>query len=210
MLYISTISIVFRIFVYIIGISIISGVQISITNLGPSLKKVFVTPVMIGMFLGILVFIIQNLTPQVNGYSFLRLDKSVPVLYAPVKTSAQLVSPLCMFMIGMSIGEAQISECIKDRFAWLIALLRNIIGPVLVGLTCFALHKAGLFRFNEYQLLAMVIGFSAPVSVTLSIACSQYHRAETLASRSCVISTLLTLFTFPLSFVFCHLLMNFM
>ena len=58
MLYISTISIVFRIFVYIIGYTIISGEEITAKNIGSSMKKVFLILVMFGMFLGILVFLL--------------------------------------------------------------------------------------------------------------------------------------------------------
>lgn len=214
LLYISTISIVFRIFVYIIGYSIISGEKITRENFGSSFKKVFLNPVMIGMFAGIFVFLVQNVTPQVlvgdRTYSFLRIDKTLPVMYVTVKSLASMISPLCMFMIGMSIAEAELSECIKDRFAWLIALLRNIAGPIVVTLLCFIIHKTGLFTFNEYSMISIVVGFSAPISVTLSIMCVQAHREEQLASRACLISTLLTLVTFPMSFVLCHLFLTWM
>lgn len=198
LLYISTISIVFRIFVYIIGVTIISGEKITKEKLIPQLKKVFVTPVMIGMFLGIFVFLVQNKLPV------LRLDRTVPVLYSTVKVLSSLVSPLCMLLIGMSIGEAKLSECLKDKTAWILALLRNILAPAVVSLSCLLLHKTGLIHFTEYSLAAIVIGFSAPISVTLSIACMQYNREEVLASRACVISTILTLITFPLCFVLVH------
>ncbi|MCQ2587686.1 MAG: AEC family transporter [Treponema sp.] len=204
MLYISTISIVFRIFVYIVATTVISGEKITLKKLGPQLKKVFITPVMIGMFLGILVFVSQNKVP------FLRIDKSLPVLYVTVKALARMVGPLCMLLIGMSIGEAKITECLKDGFAWLLAVLRNLIAPVIILCICFLMHKTGIYHFNEYSLMAIVVGFSAPISVTLSIACMQYGKEEVLASRACVISTLLTLLTFPLSFVMVHLALQWM
>lgn len=204
MLYISTISIVFRIFVYIVATTVISGEKITLKKLGPQLKKVFITPVMIGMFLGILVFVSQNKVP------FLRIDKSLPILYVTVKALARMVGPLCMLLIGMSIGEAKITECLKDGFAWLLAVLRNLIAPVIILCICFLMHKTGIYHFNEYSLMAIVVGFSAPISVTLSIACMQYGKEEFLASRACVISTLLTLLTFPLSFVMVHLALQWM
>lgn len=213
MLCISTISIVFRIFVYIIGLSIISGQKISFSNLGTSLRKVFLTPVMIGMFLGILVFLSQNIMPQVQVeqkfYSILRIDKTLPILYVTIHSISNLLSPLCMFMIGMSIGKARLSESLSDSFAWIIALLRNIAGPLLVALICLLIHKIGLYHFNEYSLMAILIGFSAPVSVSLSIACVEHHCEEILASRSCVISTLLTIITFPAAFVLGKLILQF-
>lgn len=214
MLCISTISIVFRIFVYIIGLSIISGQKISFSNLGSSLCKVFLTPVMIGMFLGLFIFLTQNIMPKIlineKTYSVLRIDKSLPILYVTIRSISNLVSPLCMFMIGMSIGKAKLSESLSDSFAWIIALLRNIAGPILVALICLFIHKIGLYNFNEYSLMAILIGFSAPVSVSLSIACVEHHCEEILASRSCVISTLLTLITFPAAFVLGKIVLQFM
>lgn len=214
MLYISTISIVFRIFVYIIGLSIISGKKITAENFGPAMKKVFVTPVMIGMGLGILVFLIQNITPQyvVDGhsYSVFRLDKTVPILYKTVRGLAALLSPLSMFMIGMSIGQAKLAESFSDAFSWIIALLRNIFCPILTALLCLVIHKTGIYQFNEYSLMAILIGFSAPVSVTLSLACVEHHCEETIASRSCVISTILTIMTFPACFVLGHIILQFL
>ena len=205
MLYISTISIVFRIFVYVVGLSVISGQKISFSNFGVSCRKVFLTPVMIGMFLGFFVFLTQNVMPQVFAdgkyFSVLRIDKTLPVLYSAVRSLSRLVSPLCMFMIGMSIGSANLMECLGDGFAWIIALLRNVAGPVVVALVCLFIHKAGIYRFNEFSLMAVLIGFSAPVSVSLCIACVEHDCEKVVATRSCVISTLLTLVTFPAAFV---------
>ncbi|MCQ2575142.1 MAG: AEC family transporter [Treponema sp.] len=204
MLYISTIRIVFRIFVYIVAYTVISCEKITFKSLGPQLKKVFLTPVMIGMLLGILVFLLQNKIPV------LRVDKTLPVLYVTVKALAAMVGPLCMLLIGMSVGEAKLSECLKDGYAWLLAVLRNFLAPVIVLFLCFILHKTGIYHFTEYSLMAIVIGFSAPISVTLSIACMEYQKEEILASRSCVISTLMTLISFPLSFVMVHFVLQFM
>lgn len=204
LLYISTISIVFRIFVYIVAFTVISGEKITIKTLLPQIKKTFFTPVMIGMILGILVFVLQNKAP------LLRVDKTLPVLYVTVKSLAAMVGPLCMLLIGMSVGEAKFSECFKDAYAWVLAILRNIIAPVVILGLCFIIHKTGMYHFNEYSLMAIVVGFSAPISVTLSIACMQFHKEEILASRSCVISTLMTLVTFPLSFVLVHFVLQWM
>ena len=205
MLYISMLSIAFRIMVYIISYYLISGEKIEMKHLGASMKKIFVTPIMISMGLGILVYLIQNITPQVQlssgSYSFLRIDKTLPALYTPVITLSRLLNPLSMFLIGMSIGEADFSEALKDKAAWIAALGRNFVAPVIVLLGSCVIKALGLFDFDEYSLISLVIGFSAPVSVTLSITCMQFHKEEAFASRTCLISTLLCVLTLPFSFV---------
>lgn len=204
LLYISTISIVFRIFVYVVSFSIITGEKIQAENLGATVKKIFLTPIMIGMFLGIAVFLLQNKMP------FLRIDKSLPVPYVTVKSLAQLLSPLTMFLIGLTIGEARFTESLKDKTAWLIALCRNFLAPVLLLLVCFTLHRTGVFRFTQFSLISIIIAFSAPISVTLSVLCLQAGREEVLSSRACLISTLLTILSLPLMFVLCHAFWNFL
>ncbi len=212
MLYISSISVVFRIMVYIVGFYIISGERFHIKTFSASAKKIFVTPIMIGMFLGIAVWLLQDFTAQVQTeqgmYSFLRVDKTLPVLYTTVSSFCHLLNPLSMFLIGMSIGEADFSSAVKDKNAWLIAVMRNFFAPVFVLIFCCVLHLTGIVCFNEYSLAALVIGFSAPISVTLSMMCVQFHRHELLASRACFISTLLTIISMPFSFVIIHLALN--
>lgn len=198
MLYISTISIVFRIFVYIVSFFIISGEQIHFKTLGDSLKKIFLTPIMIGMILGILVFIFQNQAP------FLRIDRTMPVPYYTVKSLAALLSPLAMFLIGITIGESKFKDSFTDVWAWAVAFCRNFIAPVIVTIICVILHKTGIFTFTQMSLISVIIGFSAPMSVTLSVMCLQYNKEAEFSSRACLISTLLTIISMPLMFVVCH------
>ena len=202
---ISMISVVFRIMVYIIGYYLISGEKIQAKTFFPSLKKIFLTPIMIGMFSGIIIWLVQNWTPQVcvdgKNYSFLRIDKTLPFLYHTVRTLTNLLNPLSMILIGMSIGEADFASAFKDIKAWISALGRNFIAPILTLFVALILEKTGLVHWNEYSLISLVIGFSAPVSVSLSVFCVQFNKEEMFASRTCMISTLLTLVSLPLSFV---------
>ncbi len=198
LLYISLISIVFRVFVYIVSFALISGEKITRKNIVPTLKKVIFTPIMIGMVLGILVFLLQTKAPV------LRIDRSLPVLYRTVKSLSGLLSPLAMFLIGLSLGESDFSDSFRDRDAWITAGLRNVVAPVLVLGICLALHYSGIILFTEYSLVTLVIAFSAPVSVTLSVFCMQFGRDEQFASRTCLLSTLCTAISMPVMFMLCY------
>jgi len=212
MLYISMVSIVFRIMVYIVAYLIISGEKFDIKKIGYSAKKIFVTPIMISMALGIVVYLIQNITPQVitesGSYSFLRIDKSLPALYVCVKSLSRLLNPLSMFLIGISIGESDFKSALKDLKAWCVAIGRNFIAPVVVLFICYLINKTGIMHFDEYLLITIVIGFSAPVSVTISITCAQLHKHEDFASRVCLISTLISLISIPLNFVLTYFVLS--
>ena len=204
-LYISSVSIAFRIMVYIVGFYLISGEKFLLRHIATSLKKVFVTPIMVGMFLGLAIWLLQDALPKVSTasglYAFARVDKTLPALYMTVTSLCKLLTPLSMFLIGMSVGETNILASIEDKDAWLIALLRNFAAPVFVLLFACALHALGVVHFDEHSLVTLVIAFSAPVSVTLSMTCVEYHRHEVLATRACIISTVLTALSMPFCFV---------
>lgn len=195
MLNISCMSIVFRVFVYIVGFILISGQNISLKTLGPSLKKIFFTPVMIGMLAGIICFLIQNKAP------FVRIDKTLPPLYVTVRSLARMLNPCAMLLIGITLGESDFKSAFNDPVAWLFAFLRNFIAPVLVLGICILLQISGVIQFTEYILVALVIGFSAPISVTLSVMCVQYKREDLFASKAVLLSTLMTIVSMPLMFV---------
>ncbi len=211
-LYISIISIVFRIMVYMVGFYVISGQKLKLNHLGASLKTIFVTPIMIGMFSGMIIYLVQNVTPKLctaDGlYSFLRIDKTLPSVYQTVITFTRLVNPLAMFLIGMTIGEGNVKQVFASKLVWLIALMRNVLAPFVVCVTGAVLHTAGIVHFNEYSFVTLVIAFSAPVSVSLCVYCVQYHKKEQLASQVCMLSTVLSIVTMPLCFVMSYGVLN--
>lgn len=195
MLNISTFSIVFRIFVYIVSFTLISGEKLRWETLGASLKKIFITPVMIGMISGIICFLIQNSVP------FVRIDKTLPALYVTISTLTKMMNPCAMLLIGVGLGQSDFKSAFSTPLAWILAAFRNFIAPVLIAAISLILYKTGLVHFTEYSFTALVIGFSAPISVTLSVICMQYHKEEQLAARAVLLSTLMTLISLPLAFV---------
>lgn len=198
MLNISAFSIVFRIFVYIVGFALISGEKFTKETFGPTLKKIFVTPVMIGMVLGIICFLIQGKIP------FVRVDKSLPAVYMTVSSLAKMLNPCAMLLIGITLGESDFKSAFSSKLAWIFALLRNFAAPIVIMMLCLLIQKTGIVHLSQNSLVAIVIGFSAPISVSLSVICVQYQKEEQLASRSVLLSTLMTLISLPLAFVLAY------
>ena len=115
-----------------------------------------------------------------------------------------MVGPLAMFLIGISLGEAHLNEALRDRLAWLAAVLRTVAVPACVLAVLCALQALQVIHFNAAALTAMVIGFAAPSSATVSLFAIQYDREAQLGSRVCLLSTFLCLLSFPL----CYLLVQ--
>lgn len=208
----SLMSIPFRLVTYFYAYITISGEKITKANFGKTLKNVFVNPIMICMFLGLIIWLTQNVVWQVNvgesTYGFTRIDKTLPALYKIFQFGNNMATPLCMLTIGVTLGEAKFLDAIKNGKAWFIASLRAIIFPLVILGICLLIQWSGLMNFSEIQLAAMVIGNAAPVGAVVGIYCVNFRKEEYIASDSIFLSTLLSIIGMPLLFMLVKLSMN--
>lgn len=206
MLACNMLTIAFRLVVYIYAFYSVSGTAVTRGNLAASLRQIALNPIMIAMFAGFFIWIAQGSLPQIatpfGSYAFLRLDKTVPALYAVVHVFEKMVNPLAMLLVGMTLGEADMREAFRDKTAWLISLLRMLVAPAAVLLLLFVTQSAGWTHFGEQTAMSLVIGFGAPVSVMVSSFCIMYQQEGEMASRVCLISTLLCVISIPMLYIF--------
>ena len=208
----SLMSIAFRIVTYFYSYITISGEKMTKENFGHTLKKVFVNPIMICMFLGLLIWATQNFMPQIQvgdvTYGFTRIDKTLPALYKVFQFGNNMATPLCMLTIGVTLGEAKFLDTVKNGLAWFIAALRAIVFPLMILGFCLLIQMTGLIHFSELQMAAMVIGNAAPVGAVVVVYCVNFNKEEYVASDSIFLSTLLSLIGIPLLFVLVKLSMT--
>lgn len=201
----SLMSIAFRLFTYLYSYVIITGEKITKDNVGETLRKVFVNPIMICMFLGLLIWLIQNVIWQVEidgiCYGFLRIDKTLPALYKIFQFGNNMATPLCMLTIGLTLGESNILEAIKNGLAWVIAIIRVLIIPLVILGICILIQLTGLIHFDEIQLAAMVIGNAAPVGAIVAVYCVDSNKEAYIASDSIMLSTVLSFISIPILFI---------
>ncbi len=201
----SLMSIAFRLFTYLYSYVIITGEKITKDNVGKTLRKVFVNPIMICMFLGLLIWLIQNVIWQVEidgiCYGFLRIDKTLPALYKIFQFGNNMATPLCMLTIGLTLGESNILEAIKNGLAWVIATIRVLIIPLVILGICILIQLTGLIHFDEIQLAAMVIGNAAPVGAIVAVYCVDSNKEAYIASDSIMLSTVLSFISIPILFI---------
>lgn len=201
----SLMSIAFRLFTYLYSYVIITGEKITKDNVGKTLRKVFVNPIMICMFLGLLIWLIQNVIWQVEidgiCYGFLRIDKTLPALYKIFQFGNNMATPLCMLTIGLTLGESNILEAIKNGLAWVIATIRVLIIPLVILGICILIQLTGLIHFDEIQLAAMVIGNAAPVGAIVAVYCVDSNKEAYIASDSIMLSTVLSFISIPVLFI---------
>lgn len=203
----------FRLVLYIYCYLVISKLNFSRENLKKSVKKIIVNPIMIAMFIGVFVWISQLFMPttNINGidYSFLRIDKTIPSIYKIISAADKLTTPLAMIIVGCILGESNFSEAFKDKKAWVCSILRTMITPLIVLALVILLQAIGVMNFTEFSTIVLVIGFGAPLSAVVNTYCSTYNNNQLLASRVCLLSTLLCIITFPILFIMVKLIITF-
>lgn len=198
MLTASMVSIAFRVMLYLYAFFSISGLQMTGGSLKSSLKKAFVSPVMLAMFAGFLIWLTQNLLPQPGGLPLLRPDLRWPALYAVVPQLANLVNPLAMLLIGATLGESDLQSALRDGKSWWIAFLRMFAAPLYTLAVLCLTQRLGWTHFGEPTVMAVVLCFAAPLSAVLCSFFITYRQEADTAARVCLLSTLMCVVSTPL------------
>ena len=200
----SMMTLAFRLALYFYAFISISGTKLTRETIAPTLKKIFLNPIMIMMLLGLLIWLTQNVTWQVQvgeaSYGFLRIDKTAPMLFKVIEFGDVMATPLCMILIGSTLGEAKFLDAIKNKTAWIISLIHAFFVPLFVFGVCCALETLGWIHFSEFQLAALVIGMTAPVSAVVVVFTVQNDKESYVASDALFLTTLLCLFAIPAMF----------
>lgn len=209
---INLVLVVFRFFLYLYSFSILSGINLDRKHIKSSVKKILLNPILIAMFIGIIIWVTQDISPKItvandliNKYSIFRIDKTVPVLYVVISCASSLVIPLSMILIGFTLGKTNIKQALSNKLAWLISIIRVIVCPIIVFLITMLIDQINGIDFNEYQFAALVIGFGAPISAIINTYAIKYNREEEVASSSCLLSCMMSIISFPIMFILINL-----
>ena len=143
-----------------------------------SLRKVLVTPGLIGVVLG--------------GF-FLFSGITLPTIIAsPIDHLANLNTPLPMLIIGYYLAGTNIKTALKDKASYLTIALRLLVIPLI------ALGTLWLCGVRGTVLVSAVIGASAPIATATTMFATRYNRDPNLSVNLVVVSTLLSVVTMPL------------
>ncbi len=210
MIMVNMVTFPFRFVLYIYCYFAISKLSLSKENIKVSLKKFLLNPIMIAMFVGLLIWLTQNVMIHVgeNQYSLFRIDQTVPVLYKILKVIQWFATPLAMLIIGITLGESKIGDAFKDKIAWLCSIFRTIIVPLIILGILIVLSITNIYVFNTMAAGCLVIGFAAPLSAVVNTYCMHYHNEADCASRTCFLSTILCVVSIPTLYVLIEVLVK--
>ncbi len=109
------------------------------------LKKVFLNPIVIATFVGLLLWVLQAI-PNVkfvptdwlssgksdSKVAFWRFDVTLPWIYQAANTLGGLSSTIILFAIGCTLGGTNIKDAATDKFAWIWTGLKVVLAPAIV------------------------------------------------------------------------------
>ena len=142
-----------------------------------NLKKLIVNPGVIGVAIGLPIFLLQIKLPE--------------IIYSPVSYIADLNTPLAMVMFGTYLASADWKTLFSDKRIFVSALVKVIIVPLV---TIFSLK---FFGFGGTLLTACALSASAPTASNTVMFAAKYNRDTALASKVTAFISVLSILTMP-------------
>lgn len=141
------------------------------------IKKLIVNPGVVGVVLGLPLFLLQIKLPE--------------IIYSPVSYLADLNTPLAMVMFGTYLASADWKTLLSDKRIFVTALVKIIVLPLI---TIGCLRLAG---FGGTLLAACVLSSAAPTANNTVMFAAKYNRDTALASKVTAFISVLSIVTMP-------------
>lgn len=151
-----------------------------------NIKKLIVNPGVIGVAIGLPLFLLQVKLPQ--------------VIYSPVSYIADLNTPLAMVMFGTYLASADWKTLFSDKRIFGSALVKVILVPIIT-IGCLK-----LFGYGGTLLAACALSASAPTASNTVMFAAKYDRDTALASKVTAFISVLSILTMPVMIAIAQLL----
>ena len=164
---------VFNISVWTQGIVLISGERDM-----KKVVKVFYSPTMIAIALGMLSFFLRIRIPSVPA-------KAVDYV-------AELNTPLAMIVSGVTIADTNVVKLLKKPSVYYVTFMRLLMIPMIVTLSVVPLPV------DEKVKMTVIVAASAPPAAMCTLQCIRYGRNSLYASEIFAFGTILSVGSLPL------------
>ncbi len=163
---------VFNLIVWTHGIILISGEK----NM-KKVVKVFYSPTIIAIVLGIITFFTQVKVPD------------VPM--AALEFIADMNTPMAMLVSGVTMAGTNVIKLVKKPRVYYICLLKLLVIPIiLIGIML-------LFGIDEKVRMTVIVAASAPPAAMCTLQCIRYNRNSVYASEIFSAGTVLSVLSLP-------------
>ncbi len=145
---------------------------------GFSVKSLFLNPGVIGVVLGLPLFLFKVNLPQ--------------ILYMPLSYVADLQTPLAMLMFGTYLASADIKKVFSDYRVFVCMAVKLFAMPLLTVLSL------KLLGFTGTLLSACVLSASAPTANNTVMFAAKFNKDTALASAVTAFISIISIITMPL------------
>ena len=147
-------------------------------------KKILLNINMFAVYFGILFF--------ATGF---RLPSPI---HTGISAIASMIGPVAMLVIGMLLTKIDLKKLILNPKAWIVALLRLIVYPLICILAVKISGMTGLIENGKMILLVTMLAVMAPVASTVTQFAQIYDQDADYAGAISVMTTLMCIITMPL------------
>lgn len=164
---------VFNIIVWTHGIILISGERDI-----KKVIKVFYSPTIISIVLGIICFFLKLRLPEVPSRAF--------------NFVVQLNTPLAMIVSGVTMAETDIPELLKNKRVYIVCALRLLLLPAILSVLL------SLLPLDEKVRMTVIVAAAAPPAAMCTLQCIRYGRNSVYASELFTAGTVFSVATLPM------------
>lgn len=164
---------------WVYGVAVITEKKMKITG------STLVHPLVLGTVLGLVLF-------------FTGLGAKLPtVVMSTLSGVSALNAPLAMLIMGVYLAQADMKSLWTDKHLYILSFVRLVLIPLLTVLLLWGMHLL-IPALSSTIVLALLIAAIAPVGANVAVYAQLHNKDYVYASKTVVISTLLSLVSMPL------------
>jgi len=215
-MYSNIFNIAYRVFLYSYAFIKMSGTKMDKENFKKNIKEIFLNPIILATFFGLLVWLFQDSLPQVGvvvkgeakHYAFLRIDQTLPWLYKPLTYLSSLSSPLAWLSIGATLAEVPLKTAVVQKDAWGYSLIKVILVPVINLVLLMILNTTGILPVAFEGVATIVIMMAAPTATVAAAYAISFDREALFTSNCSLLSTVVAVIAMPIWIIVLEIIKN--
>lgn len=204
-MYANIFNIAYRVFLYSYAFIKMSGTKMDKENFKKNMKEIFLNPIIIATFVGLLIWLFQDMLPQVavatedgvKNIAILRIDQTIPWLYKPLTYLSSLASPLAWISIGATLAEVPFTKAVKQKDAWVYSLAKVILVPVINIVLLVILSNTGILTVSFEGFATIVIMMAAPAATVAAAYAISFDKEAIFTSNCSLLSTIVAVAAIP-------------
>lgn len=164
---------------WVYGVAVITRKKMTVS------KATLTHPLILGTLLGLVLF-------------FTGLGTKLPsVVMNTLSGISALNAPLAMLIMGVYLAQADMKTLWTDKHLYMLSLVRLVLIPVLTLAVLWGMQLL-IPAFNNTIIMALLIAAIAPAGANVAVYAQLHNKDYVYASKTVVISTLLSLVSMPL------------